>query len=91
MRTAFTFCYFRWSGYGDCPVSLSNSLDSLSVNATDSVCYTVDVYNHFSFLPIENTLVMESNLEKIPAATLHGTVTFLVWLEKLHSSYQHRQ
>ena len=47
----------------DCPVALSSSLDSLSTNST--VCNT-DVCNHFSSLPIENILVMESNVDKIP-------------------------
>ena len=28
--------------------------------------YAVDVCSHFSFLPIENTSVMESNADKIP-------------------------
>ena len=49
-----------------CPVALSSSLDYPSANATANVCNT-DVCNCFSSLPIENTPVMESDVDKIPA------------------------
>ena len=47
-------------------MTLSSSLDYPSANATDNVCNT-DVCNRFSSLPIANTPVMESNVDKIPA------------------------
>ena len=39
------------------------------------VNYTCDVCNHFSSLPMQNTSVMGSNVDKIPAGDLHGKVT----------------
>ena len=50
----------------DCPVALSSSLHSPSANATVNVCNT-DVCNNFSTVPIENTSVIKSNVDKIPA------------------------
>ena len=47
-------------------MTLSSSLDYPSANATDNVCNT-DVCTHFSSLPIANTPVMESNVDKFPA------------------------
>ena len=52
------------------PVTLSSSLSSPSTDATDHVCYTFDVCNHFSSLPIE----IESNVGVIPAVNLHWKV-----------------
>ena len=57
-----------------CSVVLSSYLDPLSAYATDNVCCAIDVCNHFSSLPIENTPVMESNVDEIPAAHLHEKV-----------------
>ena len=56
-------------------VALSGSLDSPFTDATDYVSYTVDVCNHFFSLPLEYTPVIESNVDEIPAADLHGKVT----------------
>ena len=44
-----------------CPVTLSSSLDSLSVDAIDHMFYAVDVCNCFSSLSVENIPVMESS------------------------------
>ena len=43
----------------------------------DNECYTNDVCNRWFLFPayLENTLVMESNVDEIPAGTLCGTVT----------------
>ena len=54
-----------------CPVTLSSSLASPPVDATDHVFYAVDVCNRFSSLSLENSSVMESNVDMIPAANLH--------------------
>ena len=51
-------------------MTLSISLDSSSTDATELACYAVDVCNHFSFLSIESTLVIESNVDVIPTANL---------------------
>ena len=53
-----------------CPVTLSISLDSSSTDATELVCSAVDVCNHFSFLLIESTLVIESNVDVTPTANI---------------------
>ena len=44
-----------------CPVTLSSSLDSPSVDATDHMFYAVDVCNRFSSLSVENIPVIESS------------------------------
>ena len=54
-----------------CLVASSDSLDSPSADTMDYVCYAIDVCNCFSFLPIENTLMMKPNFDQIPAADLH--------------------
>ena len=45
----------------DCLVTSSSSLNSPSAYTTDHMFYAVDVCNCFSFLPIENSPVVESS------------------------------